>query len=133
MRNSKGFSLVELMVVVAIIGIIGAIGYPAYMEYVFETRRSTAQADLIELSQWMDRRYTASYDYRDGGSNPTLPFTTSPQLSGKVFYNISFSSAVTQNAFTIQAVPTGVQSSDTCGTLTITSTGVKSAAQADCW
>src|SRR5690625_3411622 len=111
-RNSRGFSLIELMIVVAIIGIIAAIAYPSYVNNVRETRRTTAQAELMELAQWMERQYAASYDYRDSaGSAPTLPFNESPRNAGSgVFYNISFEAgSVGQNSYTLQAVPAGDQ------------------------
>ena len=37
------------------------------------------------------------------------------------------------NAYTLQAVPAGVHTGDACGTMTVTHTGVKGAAKADCW
>ncbi|MBI44014.1 type IV pilin protein [uncultured Marinobacter sp.] len=131
-REAAGFTLIELMIVVAIIGIIAAIAYPSYQEHVRKTRRSVAQADLMELAQWMERQYAQDYSYLDGGNAPTLPFTVSPR-SGTAFYNLSFSGNVTQNAFTLQAVPTGAQSDDRCGTLTLDSAGTRGAAEADCW
>lgn len=132
MDRSAGFTLIELMIAVTIIGIIAAIAFPAYQNQVEQTRRTTAQADLLELAQWMERRYSNGFDYRDGGNDPALPFTQSPQ-NGTAFYNISFSGNVTRDAFTLQAVPTGGQAGDDCGTLTLDEQGDQGAAEAGCW
>lgn len=131
-QSNAGFTLVELMIAVAIIAIIAAIALPLYQNQVEQTRRTTAQADLLELAQWMERRYSNGFDYRDGGNNPVLPFTQSPQ-TGAAFYNISFSVNATRDTYTLQAVPTGAQANDDCGTLTLNDEGVRGAAQAGCW
>jgi len=133
MKKHTGFTLIELMIVVAIIGIIAAIAYPSYQRYIQETRRGQAQADLLELAQFMERRYSNGFDYRDGGGNPDLPFTQSPREGNPVAYLISFSEDVERAAFTLQAVPQGIQAEDDCGTLTIDETGAKGAEEAGCW
>ncbi|WP_100641326.1 type IV pilin protein [Marinobacter salexigens] len=122
------------MIVVAIIGILAAIAYPSYQNHIEKTRRSVAQADLMELAQWMERRYTASYDYRDGSGAPTPPFQKSPQDGSATFYKLSFvKDSVTKDSFTLQAVPEGAQANDDCGTLTLDSSGTKGAAKSGCW
>lgn len=127
-------TLIELMIVVVIIGIIAAFAFPAYQNYVQDTRRSAAMADLMDLAQWMERQYAGDFSYLEGGVAPTLPFSASPRSGASApFYNLSFSGAVTQNAYLIQAVPTGAQATDRCGTLTINQAGARGAAQADCW
>jgi len=132
--HQQGVTLIELMIVVAILGIIAAIAYPSYMNNVRETRRTTAQAELMELAQWMERQYSVDYDYRDGVGEPTLPFTQSPRNSGTAFYQLDFvSSSVGQNSFTLEAVPQGDQTNDRCGTLTLNEAGVRGAGDSGCW
>tara|TARA_R100000322_G_scaffold169847_2_gene143226 strand:+ start:1183 stop:1608 length:426 start_codon:yes stop_codon:yes gene_type:complete len=135
--NNKGFTLIEMMIVVAIIGILAAIAFPSYKLYVENTRRAAAEADMLELAQWMERRYSANFDYRDGGADPALPFTVSPR-NGTTFYNISFDPAVARNSFVLKAVPTAGQVDDRCGTLTLGHDGTRTATKgavvvADCW
>ncbi|TDT37127.1 type IV pilus assembly protein PilE [Halospina denitrificans] len=135
MVANRGFTLIELMIVVAILGIIAAIAFPAYQQHVEQTRRTTAQGDLMELAQWMERRYSSDFDYRDGTGNPSLPFSWSPREydEANAFYDISFAQDVTKDTFELQAVPKNAQSSDDCGTLTLDEQGTRGADGTDCW
>ena len=62
-REDKGFTLIELMIVVAVVGILAAIAYPSYLDSVRKSRRADAQAALTELAQKQEALYarTASY------------------------------------------------------------------------
>ncbi|MDN4503875.1 type IV pilin protein [Alteromonadaceae bacterium BrNp21-10] len=75
MKN-KGFTLIELMIVVAIVGIITSIAYPTYMGFVKNGTRSAAQSDLMALAAAMQRHKAANFSYEgaaDGGANTGAP------------------------------------------------------------
>lgn len=137
-RPSRGFTLMELMVVVAIVGILVGIAVPTYQDSVRKSRRGQAKADLVEVAQAMERYYTSNNTYV-GASLATIwgtpvqsPKTGTPQ------YAISFDGAVTSSTFKLQAVPStsSGQSKDKCGTLTVDNAGRKTPnddAHKECW
>lgn len=131
-KKLRGFTLIEMMIVVVIIGIVASIAYPSYNSYILKSRRAAAQADLTELSQWLERQFTANMSYQKEGGAPNLPFTQSPK-QGPAYYTIRFNGAVTHQNYELLAEPVGPQLKDQCGNLRLSRSGAKSADATSCW
>ncbi len=77
MKNQKGFTLIELMIVVAIIAILAAIALPAYQDYTSKSKVTAALADLashktqfeMEISEGRDpTEATAGFQSKETGA-----------------------------------------------------------------
>ena len=136
-QSQAGFTLIELMVTVAIVGILAAIAYPSYQDSVRKSRRADASGALLGLANAMERHFTETNSYLGAADAttgvPTIFATTSPVDGGTAYYNLTVDPATTASSYTLNATPTGAQTGDSCGTLTLTQTGVKSPATAGCW
>ncbi|PPE66889.1 type IV pilin protein [Caldimonas caldifontis] len=142
-RPIKGFTLMELMIVVAIIGILSAIAYPSYTEYVRRGQRAEARTALLEAAQFMQRFYAANdrYDQTRAGAAVALPEylrQSPPPGGGSARYTIQLADGVSATAYTLQAIPTGSMVGDRCGTFTVNSAGQRNvtggtATMAECW
>lgn len=133
-KKIRGFTLIELMIVVAIIGIIAAIAYPSYVDYVQKSRRADGMAGLTDL-RLLQEKFRAScptYAASVGASCSTTAVTFSaPSTSPEGHYNLSVSSA-NSNSYMLVADPIGVQASDTaCDPITLNEAGVISPAICD--
>ena len=96
LNTKKGFTLIELMIVVAIIGILAAIAIPNFLTYQCKAKQSEAKQSLGAISK-NEMAYHAEYD----------SFTTDLTkigfaLQGNTRYNYSVTSA-TSTAFNVQA------------------------------
>lgn len=64
MRQFKrGFTLIELMIVVAIVAILAAIAYPSYQEYVKRTKRADLQSEMMTIAQQLQSYRVINHKY----------------------------------------------------------------------
>lgn len=120
-RNSQGFSLIELMVVVAVIAILASIAYPSYRDYVIKARRSAASACLLEVAQFMERYNTTNLSYT-GAALPALGCRT--EVAAFYTFGLAVPDA---NSFTVTATRTAQQPDARCGDLAMNQRGTMTA------
>ncbi|GIX27172.1 MAG: fimbrial protein [Burkholderiales bacterium] len=93
----KGFTLIELMIVVAIIGILAAIAIPAYQDY-------TARAQMSEAVELMAGGKTPLAEwFADKGTWPSDPGSVMNTLSGKYVASVAYSGTPSGSTLTLQA------------------------------
>ena len=132
-KNSGGFSLIELMIVVAIIGILAAIAMPRYADYVRRGKAAEATSALANLKIRMEQYFQDNRTYLDVGG---LTAPCSPPAGTVKFFTIACS-ARTADTFTLTATPTS--NADLTGfEFTISESGAKTSKfkgtiGATCW
>jgi type IV pilus assembly protein PilE len=129
-RSNRGFTLIEIMIVIAIIGIVMTIAAPSLTEYVKKGRRTEVAGLLSEQAQILERFYSKNNVYTGitGLSTGNDFYTITPTLTDQTFL-------LTAARKTGTAMAT-----DKCGDFTLTNTGVRSMVNAtaglttkDCW
>ncbi|GAB2778349.1 hypothetical protein GCM10027040_00720 [Halomonas shantousis] len=130
--RQTGFTLIELMIVVVIIAILATIAYPNYTRYVQESRRTDAQAMLMEVAGRLERCYTSLNDYQ--ACNIDFPIT-----SEEGFYQIiSSDTESTVSTYKLLAIPQGAQKDDICSNFTLDNKGARGftgrdGSEDECW
>ena len=129
-RFNRGFTLIEIMIVIAIIGIVITIAAPSYTEYLKKGRRAEVVYLHSEQAQTLERFYTRNNTYTNvtGLSTGNDFYTITPTIADQTFLLTATRKAGTSMA------------TDKCGDFTLTNTGVRSMNNAttglttkDCW
>lgn len=128
--KARGFTLIELMIVVAIVAILAAVAIPSYQQYIQKSRRVDAKETLTRMAALQERFFFQNSAYTADRSD------LGGEFSPEGWYRITMP-VVTDSTFTITATAIGPQRNDTrCRSFSIdqalrqTATGTDSD---NCW
>ncbi len=130
-KSAAGFTLIEIMIVIAIIGIIAAFAYASYTNMIMRSNRSEAKAELMDISQRLQRCYTTLNSYNNKDDCAVRADLEDGIVTATDLYEITL--AATATTFTLTATADRApQTNDTdCLTMTLNHTGART--PADCW
>ena len=137
--RQKGFTLLEMVMVVAVLGILLGIAIPSYQNYVIRSNRTEGQALLSDAAARQERYYSQNPGV--GYTKDVAKLGMSSANSPNNLYNLTIATP-TSTTYTLTATPINSQTRDkTCGKLTLNQLGERGAAGKtgnnstvnDCW
>ncbi len=84
--SDRGFSLIELMIVVAIIGILAAVATPAYVNHLYRVREDTAVQQLMNIKLAQEKFYTLNDQYATSTTAPAFTPMLDFSVAGTSIY-----------------------------------------------
>lgn len=123
-EKQKGFTLIEVMIVVAIIGVLAAIAYPSYQRYIIKTKRTDMMSEMQNIASEIESRKLANGSYSGISAKVKTDFAKAYPTQGQALYDITITDPLVSN-WKITATPiTGTQMFND-GTLTLNHQGIK--------
>jgi type IV pilus assembly protein PilE len=131
--SERGFTLLELMIVLVVIAILSAIAYPSFIEQIRKGRRADAITALNQIQQAQERWrvncpcYAGSITAANAGCPATACATSSglglSGTSANAYYTVGISN-VSATGYTLTATATGPQAADTkCASMSVALAG----------
>jgi len=134
----RGFTLLELMIVVVIIAILAAWAISSYSNYIRKARRADAQQQLQQVALKQEQYRAEHPEYADDWAELGYADPDTADAGGTGLHFDWDLSSADANSFTVTATASGDQTKDkvgatTCSPLTINDDGQSSRSPASCW
>lgn len=123
-EKQRGFTLIEMMIVVAIIGVLAAIAYPNYQKYVIKTKRTDMMSEMQNIASQIESRKLANGSYSNISPKVKTDFAKPYPTQGQALYDITITDPLVSN-WKITAIPKSSAQMKSDGTLTLNHQGVK--------
>jgi type IV pilus assembly protein PilE len=118
--RKKGFTLIELMLVIGIVAILVAFAIPSFQDALRKSRRSDAMNTIMDIQLAQEKYRTNNARY---GTNAQLGFDN-PQITPDGHYSVAvslpFATAARSSSYAITATALNDQANDYCGNFVLT-------------
>lgn len=132
-RNNRGFTLIEIMIVVAIVGILGAIAYPAYTDHVRKARRADGMTAVLNAANAMERCGSTFGRYDNANCAGILAAQNSPES----YYSVTGVAGASTYTFTAAAQNQQLNDAGYCNSFAVDQAGTKTSTGSEgndrCW
>jgi type IV pilus assembly protein PilE len=125
-RTQQGFTLVELMVTVVILSILVGIAVPSYRQHVVRSKRTAAQAAMMDIANREQQFLLANRAYANKATLEANGYVLPAEVSESYSWDVNPNDPDDPPFFTITFTGTGGQAAD--GQMSLTSAGVKTPA-----
>ena len=121
-RQQKGFTLIELMIVIAIIGVLAAIAYPSYQQYIIKSKRADMMSEMHNIASEVQNRKLAQGRY---AGMVVTDLTVNYPRQGTALYTVAITPNPLASQWTITATPIAGTQMVNDGNLSLNYQGVK--------
>ena len=109
-NNDRGFTLIEIMIVVAIIAVLAAVAYPSYERYIVKTKRTDMMSEMQNIASEIESRKLAQGSYSAISAGVIANFAGDHFINGSALYTVAFTPIPLTAKWVITATPiTGSQ------------------------
>ena len=140
--KSRGFTLIELVIVMVVIAILAAIAIPSYRQYVLRSHRVEATTTLLAVAAAQEKFYLQNDTYTDNLTDAPPDGLGIADFDADMagvqtengWYTISVDDTADNEGYTVRAAAIGDQAVDSaCAAFSLNATGARTATNDKCW